>query len=377
MTTPPAPGSGDGWSAPGSDGSGWGPAPEAPAAAGAPRRDASAPGPPASPGWGQLSGAAPQRYGSVLSRRGIIALKPLGFGDFFDGAFRAIRHNPRAMIGLSALVLGVTNLLVAIPLGTLFTTPAFSGTGTEEPTTEELAGVLGSFVALVPLTFLQGIAITVLTGILILSVTQSVVDRRLSIGELWQRARGRVWPLIGWSVLVSVVGTLVFAAALVPGIVLLALDDIASGLVTTIVGGLAVAALLVWLYVRLVFVSVLIVVERLGIAASARRSFVLTRGAFWWTLLVVFLAGLLASIVSQLLSTPFALVGTLGLFLQETQPVLGAAVYVGSVALGSTVGFVLATPFLAGVIALLYVDRRIRLEGLDVALARTLEDGQE
>ncbi len=44
--------------------------------------------------------------------------------------------------------------------------------------------------------------------------------------------------------------------------------------------------------------------------------------------------------------------------------------------LGTTVGLVLAVPFLAAVIALLYVDRRIRTEGLDVALARTLEDEQ-
>ena len=36
----------------------------------------------------------------------------------------------------------------------------------------------------------------------------------------------------------------------------------------------------------------------------------------------------------------------------------------------------LAVPFLAAVVALLYVDRRIRLEGLDVALARSLEDGR-
>ncbi len=37
-------------------------------------------------------------------------------------------------------------------------------------------------------------------------------------------------------------------------------------------------------------------------------------------------------------------------------------------------GAIIAMPFYSAVVALLYIDRRIRTEGLDVALARTLED---
>lgn len=391
MTTPPTGRPGDGWAVPehGSGGQGpaapggggWGPPPgqpPPPPAAGQGGPPQQGPGARAPQGWGQLTGPGQQPYGSVLTRRGIIALKPLGFGDFFDGAFRAIRHNPRVMIGLSAVILVVTNILVTLPLVGLMTSgglldPTASGT---EVTDEQALGALGSLAALVPAGFVQTVAIVVLTGILILSVTQSVVDRRLSTGELWRRARGRVLPLVGWSLLQSVAASLLLALALTPGIVLLVLDELVGGIVTLLVLAVAVVVLFVWLYVELVFVPVLIVVERLGLVAAVRRSFRLVRGAFWRMLGILLLTLVLTSIVSQVLATPFALVGGLGLSLLESNPALAAAVYAGSVSIGSTVGLVLAIPFLAAVVALLYVDRRIRLEGLDVALARTLEDEQ-
>lgn len=399
MTTPPSGGSGDAWAVPergpshggsaagpqGPSAAGWGPPPGAPAGPQVPGATGpgatSSPGPyPGRPGqgWGQLAGPGQQPYGSVLTRRGIIALKPLGFGDFFDGSFRAIRHNPKVMVGLSALVLLVTNILVTLPLVGLFTAGGLldpTATG-DELTTEQLTGVFGSLAALVPTSFVQTVAIIVLTGILILSVTQSVVDRRLGARDLWARARGRVLPLIGWSLLQSVGGSLLVALALAPGVVLLVLEEYAGGITALLVLGAAVAVLAAWLYVKLVFVPVLIVVERLGIVASVKRSFALTRGAFWRTLGILLLTAVLTSLVSQVLATPFGLVGGLGLALLESNPALAGAIYAASVSLGSTVGLVLAVPFLAAVVALLYVDRRIRLEGLDVTLARTLEDGQ-
>lgn len=378
-------GSGAGWSVPEQVPGGWGPAPGAPAASTAPpgrsapgTAGAQPPGAPAAGGWGQLTGPGQQPYGSVLTRRGIVALKPLGFGDFFDGAFRALRHNPRVMIGLSAVVLVVTNILVALPLAGMFAAGGLldPAAASAEPSDTQLAAMGGSLLALLPAGFLQSVAIVVLTGILILSVTQSVVDRRLSAGELWRRARGRVWPLVGWSLLQSVVASLVVVLALAPGVVLLVLEELVTGVVLLIVLGLAVTLAVVWAGVVLVFVPVVIVVERLGIVAAVRRSFRLVRGAFWKTLLVLFLTLVLTGAVSQLLSTPFAIVGGLGLALLQSNPTLAGVVYAASVSLGSTVGMVLAVPFLAAVVALLYVDRRIRLEGLDVSLARTLEDGR-
>lgn len=379
MTTPAEGAPGAGWYAPEPGAAtGWGTPPGAgqPGSQpgnGQPGAGAPLPPGPQAQGWGQMTGPGQQPYGAVLTRRGIIALKPLGFGDFFDGGFRAIRHNPRVMIGLSALVLAITNILVALPLVGLVTSSAFADPEAEL-SDEQAVAVGGSLLALIPTGFLQSLAIIVLTGMLILSVTQSVVDRRLTVGQLWRRARGRVWPLIGWSLLQSIGGSLLIALALTPGVVLLVLEEWVGGAVALVLLGLGGAALAVWLLVVLAFVPVLIVVERLSIVASIRRSFALVKGAFWRTLLVLFLTTILSSVVSQFLSAPFALVGALGLALLESNPVLAGAIYAGCISLGTTVGLVLAVPFLAAVVALLYVDRRIRTEGLDVALTRTLED---
>ena len=281
------------------------------------------------------------------------------------------------MIGLSAVVLVITNIIVALPLVGMVTAGGLlDPTSTGEPTDEQLVAMGGSLLALLPAGFLQSVAIIVLTGMLILSVTQSVVDRRLSTGELWRRAKGRVWPLIGWSLLQSVGAALLVALALAPGIVLLVLEEFVGGFVA--LGVLLVLAVVAgaWASVVLTFVPVVIVVERLGVLAAVRRSYRLVHGAFWRTLLVLFLTVVVTSVVAQLLSTPFAIAGTLGLALLADNPAVGGIVYAAAVSLGSTVGLVLAVPFLASVVALLYVDRRIRLEGLDVSLARTLEDGR-
>jgi hypothetical protein len=377
VTTPPTGGQGLGWSAPEHGPGGWGPPPGGavpPGAQGGPATQGW--GAPGAGGWGQLTGPGQQPYGSVLTRRGIIALKPLGFGDFFDGSFRAIRHNPRVMVGLSALVLVVTNILVAIPVvGFAAAGGLLDPAATAEPSTDQLVAMGGSLLALVPAGFLQSIALVVLVGILILSVTQSVVDRRLTAGELWRRAKGRVWPLIAWSLLVSVGGALLFAVALVPGIVLLVVEEFVGGAVALVVLLLAAGVLAAWLTVVLTFVPVVIVVERLGVGAAVRRSYALVRGAFWRTLGILLLTSILASIVSQWLSTPFVIAGALAMALLATYPTLAGVLYGASISLGSTVGLVLAVPFLAAVVALLYIDRRIRLEGLDVTLARSLEDG--
>src|SRR3954451_24282156 len=40
----------------------------------------------------------------LVHKPGVVALRPLSLGDLFDGAFKTIRRNPRAMIGMSFLV---------------------------------------------------------------------------------------------------------------------------------------------------------------------------------------------------------------------------------------------------------------------------------
>ena len=361
---------GQGWTTP-EQPDGWGSPPGA---------DRPAAPPPAAPpgisapkyGWGQATGAQAPLHGSVITRRGIISLKPLGVGDFFDGGFRAIRHNPRVMIGLTAIVVAVTNLLVALPLSTMIATVGLEEA--EQLTDAQALSVLGLLGALLPAVLLQSLALVVLTGLLLLSVSQSVVDRRLSMAELWRRGRGRLLPLVGWSVLQAVAGSLLFALALAPGVTLLVLEEYVGGAVL-LVGLLVAAAVLgVWLFVMLALVPALIVVERLGVLASVRRSFRLVRGAFWRTLLVLFLASLLTGAVTQVLALPLGFLGGLLSATVATSETALLVINLVVTVVGGSLGAIIAMPFYSAVVALLYIDRRIRSEGLDVALARTLED---
>lgn len=83
------------------------------------------------------------------------------------------------------------------------------------------------------------------------------------------------------------------------------------------------------------------------------------------------LGELLAILMQYLVAVPFAVGGTLVAFAVGADegselPVVALVVVV----LGGIVAGSLTAPFLAGVLALLYVDRRMRAEGLDLVLRR-------
>ena len=86
-----------------------------------------------------------------------------------------------------------------------------------------------------------------------------------------------------------------------------------------------------------------------------------------WEVLILLLVVLITSFVSQVLQTPFAARSLLGGGLTGEAMELGTLDVVLS-SIGSAVALAVVAPFGAAVRALLYVDRRMRAEGLDVAL---------
>ncbi|MEH3076543.1 MAG: hypothetical protein PGN11_07640 [Quadrisphaera sp.] len=68
---------------------------------GAPQK---APQPPGSGGWGQPAAAPGGAWAAAAPRPGIIPLRPLSLGELWDGAFRAVRSNPKPLLGFSAVV---------------------------------------------------------------------------------------------------------------------------------------------------------------------------------------------------------------------------------------------------------------------------------
>lgn len=381
--TPPDPAQPPGWSSrqpppyvpgqhPGSPGGrpgGFGPGPYGPG-----------PPPPYGPGGWQRPGKGP----------GIVPLRPLGLGEILDGAISYIRRNPRAALGLSAIVVGIATAIQLIPTFMLF--DAFADLALADPETTELTVGLGevaslfagTIVAAVIAAVINVIAQVVLTGMLAPVVGRAVLGRHAGMASVWREVRPRLLALAGLAILLLLISLVIVAGFLVP-IVSLIVADVSPLVVVPVavllVMGLAVVG--VFLSVKLALAAPALVLERGRILTSLRRSWGLVRGSFWRVLGILVLAGLIGGVVGTVLQMPFALGQQVPIFLNPDPAGLGVKIGLVIGGLGGIVAGVVVSPFNAGVAALLYVDRRIRREGLDMALHAAVggtgaeEQGQE
>ena len=129
---------------------------------------------------------------------------------------------------------------------------------------------------------------------------------------------------------------------------------------------LAVIALLVYLYTVVSFAPVLIVLERLPVLDAITRSFALVRNGFWRVLGIRLLTFLVASVVGGAVAVPFSIVGQF--MLAGPRPPRPCWSAPRSRPSGRRIGEIITAPFNAGVIVLLYTDRRMRAEAFDLVL---------
>jgi hypothetical protein len=328
------------------------------------------PGAPAAYGWG------PTPYQPPVAQPGIIPLRPLSIWEIFDGAFRAIRHNPKTMFGMTAVVVTVATALGALVqwyvAGLLAgqITSWFTGAGVSEIEVSLMGDSLGTSVAQLFSAPITALATAILTGLLILSVSRSVIGQRVSVREVVRGSGTRILWVIGFSLL-TLVGVLVITSAVVALVVLLWSSTESAGL-TVLAGLLGAGVLLVatfWLTVRTMLAPAAIMLEGGGFWASVARAWRLTRGSFWRLLGLYLLVSILVSIVSYIVAMPFGLITMLTL----SDP-LSSGPAIAITAVGQAVASTVATVFMAGVIALAYIDVRMRREGLDVELARSAGD---
>ncbi|MGN6415228.1 hypothetical protein [Flexivirga sp.] len=314
--------------------------------------------PPQQPQYGQYGQPAPyQPVFRLAPKPGVIPLRPLNLGDIFSGTFATIRGNPGATLGLSALMA----LIVAVP--SVLVTIALSGadlTVTDDSgTTVNFGNQLGVMVGAV----FSAIAGVLLAGMLTVVVAEAVLGRRISIGQTWQKVRGRLLPLIGLLAL-EVLAVCVAAAVVVGVVVLLGVTTGTVGaVVAAIVLGLACFVAVIWLAVKVSLAPPSLVLERIAPTRAFGRSWQLTQGQWWRIFGITLLAQLVVYVVSQVVSFPAALIA----LASSGDGALATTGAVG-IQLVSVVVRALTTPFTAGVTALLYLDQRIRKEALDVTL---------
>jgi len=327
--------------------------------------------PPGAPPPGPPPGYVPPTavYGPPVHKPGVVALRPLGLGDFFDGAFRTIRGNPTAMVGLAALV---TTVFMVVPT---IVTLGLAAAGhltldlRPDPVTGDVSALDSVATSLVSgLGTIFGVFATiVLNGMLVRVVAEAVLGRRTRIGEAWRATRGRMLPLIGLTFLDVLLWTLLIGVPVLLAVLAGAQAGVAVGFVVGI--PLFLVAFAVGLFVQIRFFQLAapaLVLERTGVFASLRRAGRLSHGQWWRIFGVLLLTGLVIGVVGQVVAVPLALVGALGPTLFPGTA--GAMLLVLSSFLSQILVGAITTPFTSAVTALQYVDQRIRKEGLDVEL---------
>ncbi|MEH3088092.1 MAG: hypothetical protein PGN24_00345 [Microbacterium arborescens] len=311
-------------------------------------------------------------------RPGIIPLQPLSFGVVLGRSFAALRQNPKVLLGFAlvvqtAAVLVTTAGVVAVGFAT------FGRLASLRPDTDEFQTVLAGSIAIsgataLVLSLAAGALGVIVQGIVVSEVAQAVVAEKHTLGALWSRVKPVAWRLIGYTALVSLIVTVVLGI-LVTGIVLLALSAAPIAIALTILLALSAIPLSLWLSTKLLLVTSAIVLERATIFGAVARSWRLTRGRFWPTLGIVVIISLTFSVLAQVVSVPFSFV-TMGLTAVITptgdpEPGEIIALLAGSLLAQAFVTLIQSIAVIvqstAG--ALVYIDCRMRREGLDLDLS--------
>jgi hypothetical protein len=315
------------------------------------------PQPPPVYGW-QPSYGPPPQYGAP--KPGIIPLRPLSLSDIFNGAALYIRANPRATLGLTAIVVVTTQIIsLAASVGPL----AAAGRLRTAPPDELTGGDVGVWMLSGGLAgFVGWLAGILLTGMLTVVVGRAVFGGNIGAREAWARIRGRLAALFGL-VALEAAGLVLLCGGV--GVIIGVTVAAGNGAAAVLLGFplvLTSIAGVIYLYVALTFAPVLIVLERMPVIDAMTRSFALVRNSFWRILGIRMLTWLVVTLIAGAIAVPFDFLGQL---VGGSGPVLAAAT-VGAV--GAVIGRIITAPFSAGVVVLLYTDRRIRGEAFDLVL---------
>jgi hypothetical protein len=209
----------------------------------------------------------------------------------------------------------------------------------------------------------------VLTGMLTSVIGRGVLGHRVSISEAWRVTAPRLPAVLGAMVLASLIAIGVWIPLLVI-LVLLAIVHAPAAVIAAIgvLGFLATLCVTVAVWVVFSLAPAAVVLERLGPVEGLRRSYRLVSGTFWRVLGILLLTVVIIIAATFVLNIPFFIIeGVSG-----TGTV--AAIIVGAIG-GIIVGSI-TRPVLAGVTVLLYLDMRMRKEGLDLVLQNAAQNQQ-
>ncbi|HEY7146681.1 MAG TPA: glycerophosphoryl diester phosphodiesterase membrane domain-containing protein [Streptosporangiaceae bacterium] len=349
------------------------------------------------PGYGQAGygppGYGPPGYGSPYGqgtlrpapKPGVVALRPLTAGEILNGAFSSLRENPAATLGLSAIVLAcygvistIAVLFIRAQVGEI-TLPA-SGQNLSDAQIHHIEFQIFAIAVptLLGVALLQFLVELLLTGLLTTVIGRGVLGRRVSMGEAWRTGRSRLPAVFGawlltWLILVGLTIAWVILVA-----ILAAAGAGGFAAFVAVVGGIAAFCLAVWFLVRFSLAVPVVMLEGAGPAGALARSWRLVRRSFWRVFGILLMGLLIVGLSGLVLEIPFNLIARVGGGSGQLFGLIGDSTPVAVIiaAIGSVVAATVTRPVSAGISVLLYVDLRMRKEGLDLAL-RTAASGQQ
>lgn len=303
-------------------------------------------------------------------RPGSVPLHPLSVGEMIAGTIDYVRRDPKTVIAISAIVgfVAAAAQLVVMAFGVedAAQLPADPSAVTPEVLWSALSGVI---VTALVTSALAGVLQVLGTGMLAHVMGRSVIGQHTSIGQAWRLIKPQALRLIGATILVSVIVALALVLPLLPGALLLGAGASSAGGLALFAGGLVALVLSVWASIGLVLTTPALALEDAGALHALKRSWHLVKGAFWRTLGIVLLGTIVGQAIGSVAAAPFSLIGGVGAEL--------TTVSVFALAMAGLVSVLVALPFVAGVITLVYIDRRIRTENLAAVLlasSQSVED---
>ncbi|MRH28886.1 hypothetical protein GH740_06105 [Microbacterium sp. SYP-A9085] len=316
------------------------------------------------------------------SRPGIIPLHPLGFGTVLGRSFAALRRNPRVLLGFALVVQVISFIVLIVAVGAVafLSFSRLQNLPAGSPDHDTIAA--GSTAIVVLTGFVLGLAAAALgiivQAVVVTDVAHGAVAERMRLPELWRRVRPVAWRLIGYTALVTVAMLVGFGA--VTAIVLsVSALSVPLAVTLTVLAILGAIPLLLWLSTKLLLVPPVILLERATIGSAMARSWRLTRTRFWPILGIVVLIQVIFGAMAQVVTIPFSLFGGIAsaLIAPTGDPTTGGIVTL-VVSLGLTEIVVLLIQSIAIVVqatatSILYIDSRMRHEGLDLDLLSYVE----
>ncbi len=278
-----------------------------------------------------------------------------------------------ATMAIVGLVTGVFNAVVALNYPEVQVLYSPYGIDLSEVVDPSFTGFSAAAMIQSALGLLQAGATVLISGMLVLSVTGAVVGTKKDLAQTWQELAPRFWPLVGTTILYGLItgGIALAGTALVAALLLLfAGAGVLFGALLGVLLGVGVAVVALWVSVRLFMAPMITVVEGVSPTRALTRSWQVTSDAFWRCFGRLLLLGLVVGAATAILSG--AISALIFVVFGFAPPWVSALI--GTLAFAALSG--LTQPVSASFTALMYVDERIRKEGLASSLEAALAANQ-